>query len=67
MEKDLLKSENKLAANYHRTKMQKEMVLGIEGDSKIYMKNTGFLIKGVLYFFLPFPYVNLILVIILSH
>ena len=27
MEKDLLKSENKLAANYHRTKMQKEMVL----------------------------------------
>ena len=27
MEKDLLKSENKLAANYHRTRMQKEMVL----------------------------------------
>lgn len=27
MEKDLLESENKLAANYHRTKMQKEMVL----------------------------------------
>ena len=27
MEKDMLKSENKLAANYHRTRMQKEMVL----------------------------------------
>lgn len=27
MEKDLFESENKLAANYHRTKMQKEMVL----------------------------------------
>ena len=27
MEKDLLKPENKLAANYHRTRMQKEMVL----------------------------------------
>ena len=27
MEKDLPKSENKLAANYHRTRMQKEMVL----------------------------------------
>ena len=27
MEKDLIKSENKLAANYHRTRMQKEMVL----------------------------------------
>ena len=27
MEKDLLKSENKLAAKYHRTRMQKEMVL----------------------------------------
>ena len=27
MEKDLIKSENKLAANYHRTTMQKEMVL----------------------------------------
>lgn len=27
MEKDLLKSENNLAANYHRTRMQKEMVL----------------------------------------
>ena len=26
MEKDLPKSENKLAANYHRTRMQKEMV-----------------------------------------
>ena len=29
MEKDLIKSENKLAANYHRTRMQKEMVLQI--------------------------------------
>ena len=27
MEKDLIKSENKLAVNYHRTRMQKEMVL----------------------------------------
>ena len=27
MEKDLIKSENKLAANYHRTRMQKKMVL----------------------------------------
>ena len=27
MEKDLIKSENKLAASYHRTRMQKEMVL----------------------------------------
>ena len=27
MEKDLIKSENELAANYHRTRMQKEMVL----------------------------------------
>lgn len=27
MEKDLIKSENKLTANYHRTRMQKEMVL----------------------------------------
>lgn len=27
MEKDLIKSENKLAANYHRTRMHKEMVL----------------------------------------
>ena len=27
MEKDMLKSENKVAANYHRTRMQKEMVL----------------------------------------
>ena len=27
MEKDMLKSENKSAANYHRTRMQKEMVL----------------------------------------
>ena len=27
MEKNLIKSENKLAANYHRTRMQKEMVL----------------------------------------
>lgn len=27
MEKDLIKKENKMAANYHRTKMQKEMVL----------------------------------------
>ena len=27
MEKDMLKAENKLAANYHRTRMQKEMVL----------------------------------------
>ena len=27
MEKDMLKSDNKLAANYHRTRMQKELVL----------------------------------------
>lgn len=27
MEKDLIKKENKMAANYHRTKMQKEIVL----------------------------------------
>lgn len=27
MENDLLKSENKLTANYHRTRMQKELVL----------------------------------------
>lgn len=27
MEKDLLKPENKFAANYHRTRMQKELVL----------------------------------------
>lgn len=27
MEKDLLRLENKLAADYHRTRMQKEMVL----------------------------------------
>ena len=27
MEKDLIKKENKMTANYHRTKMQKEIVL----------------------------------------